>query len=1208
MFKKELREALTKRREELDTCEIEARHRQYLIDRWLRNGGDLLLSSTGASSLPIRPSELDSIPNVVKCSLPKDLIAGARVVPSTLKTHQKTAIPHYGLPSTSEQHQRIGIAHSVACQANVEDSPSLPIFSTTTLPNQTHKKFLPKDYGSNTKREEINKRLQQQMIKRPIDARDACTQTALCAETQTDPSVEIDDAVNGLSGQERMWTSEEKLRRYSNFLSLFLEFTKYPLLLISLFIRQLLLRVWPPPYSGAHKLQQPMSDDPSSRRYLSSTSIDLSQQRSHPYHPWQRYRENNRLGRFHLTDSDTQSERGRKERCVRAELEQRRKQYFNSLGDLRYNDLTTTKQRYWPQYQQEFIPKFPSHPASQPFPQQQFQPSFNSTNSLPRGWPENGGLLSMPSYQRPLHDRSRYTYGSLPRDYERRLTSSFAPKEQQQLQKQYLLQQQQPSSVYGSYSLQDLDSSNNYPGEFSDSFGREQLYGQRPDSQFDAMQNIGRQQRPPYWQPSRSLNQLNHSFVDDFQMSGFQRPPKKQTDFLDIQPSTSQFIDGNFSHIRKSPAPNELLSEYANFLNNRFIEQQRQQRIADERERERQQPLQRPFGGQDYAGIPGYRDNLPPYNDYFDVQRQMQYFPDTQQQYHQRKPNLWQIPSGFAYDDQQQQPFVYSRNETNYGARPPPTPEYGNFGWREQPFSYRQPYGVDNSYYSGYPSHQQVLQPQQQQQQFSTNWLNNDLMSNRIMPPNYRIPQTQQYTQQQFPSSSLSQPFNKHHQQHQSRSLPPSILRKRQPPLRSADESWPNELSNEWPQNIREINKMTTEKNIFPTNKNNNNYSTQKITKRSSKIKRLLLTRKYKYDNVFKDLGIRVVGGKRMPNGDLGAFISSVDKSCAQEMLGELVEGDQVLEWNGVLLSGKTYEEVERIIQAGTGEIEMIVSCKNGQKRINNCDDYLNGCEEKKGSGGKIGRDVKIAFANSRLKNKQEFDSSCWHSPNEPPPVPAHQSSNSISDEEENERKSSLPQQNLNNKEYSINDLKEYPFNTNGKSARLNGSHGYLQLALAYTPQEELLQVYVLAARALPCREGGIPPNAYVKIYLLPGRKVSNKRRTKYQPKNSNPIWDQLLEYSISVDRLASHFLEFTVYNYDRDRRSENQPLGQCLVSLGDTSIVFSGTPRWFALQPLSFSYSSTNEEMTDFDLINNQQQNERYLDYNPSSYLLKLN
>lgn len=35
--------------------------------------------------------------------------------------------------------------------------------------------------------------------------------------------------------------------------------------------------------------------------------------------------------------------------------------------------------------------------------------------------------------------------------------------------------------------------------------------------------------------------------------------------------------------------------------------------------------------------------------------------------------------------------------------------------------------------------------------------------------------------------------------------------------------------------------------------------------------------------------------------------------------------GDQVLEWNGVLLRGKTFEEVERIINASTGEIEIIV-------------------------------------------------------------------------------------------------------------------------------------------------------------------------------------------------------------------------------------------------------------------------------------------
>ena len=37
------------------------------------------------------------------------------------------------------------------------------------------------------------------------------------------------------------------------------------------------------------------------------------------------------------------------------------------------------------------------------------------------------------------------------------------------------------------------------------------------------------------------------------------------------------------------------------------------------------------------------------------------------------------------------------------------------------------------------------------------------------------------------------------------------------------------------------------------------------------------------------------------------------------------VPGDQVLEWNGVSLTGKTYEEVQQIISAQNGEIELVV-------------------------------------------------------------------------------------------------------------------------------------------------------------------------------------------------------------------------------------------------------------------------------------------
>lgn len=35
--------------------------------------------------------------------------------------------------------------------------------------------------------------------------------------------------------------------------------------------------------------------------------------------------------------------------------------------------------------------------------------------------------------------------------------------------------------------------------------------------------------------------------------------------------------------------------------------------------------------------------------------------------------------------------------------------------------------------------------------------------------------------------------------------------------------------------------------------------------------------------------------------------------------------GDQVLEWNGVFLTGKTFEEVERIVNSSSGEVEVVV-------------------------------------------------------------------------------------------------------------------------------------------------------------------------------------------------------------------------------------------------------------------------------------------
>ena len=68
-FKRELRETLDRRRSALETCEIEAGHRQYMVNRMLISG-----------LMPCRPAELD-VPAVVKCTLRPELVEGARIVP-----------------------------------------------------------------------------------------------------------------------------------------------------------------------------------------------------------------------------------------------------------------------------------------------------------------------------------------------------------------------------------------------------------------------------------------------------------------------------------------------------------------------------------------------------------------------------------------------------------------------------------------------------------------------------------------------------------------------------------------------------------------------------------------------------------------------------------------------------------------------------------------------------------------------------------------------------------------------------------------------------------------------------------------------------------------------------------------------------------------------------------------------------------------------
>lgn len=46
-----------------------------------------------------------------------------------------------------------------------------------------------------------------------------------------------------------------------------------------------------------------------------------------------------------------------------------------------------------------------------------------------------------------------------------------------------------------------------------------------------------------------------------------------------------------------------------------------------------------------------------------------------------------------------------------------------------------------------------------------------------------------------------------------------------------------------------------------------------------------------KFNECFADIGIRVIGGKKLPNGELSAFVSAINRGKAREILGEIKEG-----------------------------------------------------------------------------------------------------------------------------------------------------------------------------------------------------------------------------------------------------------------------------------------------------------------------------
>ncbi|XP_032436279.1 regulating synaptic membrane exocytosis protein 2-like isoform X3 [Xiphophorus hellerii] len=280
-------------------------------------------------------------------------------------------------------------------------------------------------------------------------------------------------------------------------------------------------------------------------------------------------------------------------------------------------------------------------------------------------------------------------------------------------------------------------------------------------------------------------------------------------------------------------------------------------------------------------------------------------------------------------------------------------------------------------------------------------------------------------------------------------------------------------------------------------------------------IGRIVLNKRMKDGTVPADtgalLGLKVVGGKMTESGRLCAFITKVKRGSLADTVGHLRPGDQVLEWNGRVLQGATFNEVYDIIMESKPEpqVELVV-CRPIRRDVSRAADASSVHLDSSSSSfdsQKVGPTISVTSPMSPSVLSGQVSSA-----NRPPLVPR------------------------------------------------------IQIKLWYDKVGHQLIVTVLGAKELPVRDDGRPRNPYVKIYFLPDRSDKSKRRTKTVKKSLEPRWNQTFMYSpVHRREFRERMLELTVWDQARVREEESQFLGEVLIEL--ESALLDDQPHWYKLQ-----------------------------------------
>ncbi|XP_032549809.1 extended synaptotagmin-3 [Chiroxiphia lanceolata] len=123
---------------------------------------------------------------------------------------------------------------------------------------------------------------------------------------------------------------------------------------------------------------------------------------------------------------------------------------------------------------------------------------------------------------------------------------------------------------------------------------------------------------------------------------------------------------------------------------------------------------------------------------------------------------------------------------------------------------------------------------------------------------------------------------------------------------------------------------------------------------------------------------------------------------------------------------------------------------------------------------------------------------------------------------------------------------------------------GEIQLTVRYASIRQSLVVLVNGCRNLvPSSSRGVDP--YVRIYLLPDRRWTSRKKTSVKKKTLNPQYDEKFEFFESLENVKKRTLDIAVKNSRPFISQERKELGKVRIDLSQEDLI-KGFAQWYEL------------------------------------------